>query len=88
MLRCCTLWPRGDSAFHAILSRVVLRLPSGKAATSDEPLIVQDLHWRALESKRAMFVERTMGEAMLIKLIVLSLVLEPLRYMSRWWMKR
>ena len=60
----------------------------GSRHNSDDPAIQQDFSWRQLLGKRAAFMKENLTEATILSLTIIGVIFEPLRWLSRWFMRR
>lgn len=59
-----------------------------KLACASEPELTQDFNWHELRSKRCKYIESGLTEATVTSLVILCIVLEPLRFLTKWFLKR
>ena len=59
-----------------------------QASTFADPDLEQDFHWHQLRGKREAFIRGSMNEDMLQRITICCIVLEPLKYITKWFMRR
>ena len=59
-----------------------------KKTGGDEPDLIQDFDWHYIRNKRAAYLSPLLTERMVLSLTILALVLEPLRYITKWFLRR
>ena len=59
-----------------------------KRVASDEPDLIQAFDWHHLRNKRGKYIEGMLTEGTLVALVIIGLVIEPLRYLTKWFLRR
>lgn len=77
------LWTKAYSQFSVRVTK-----QSECSSGFRDPDLVQDAHWHQLRSSRESFVWKGLTELMFVKIVILCIVLEPLRYLTKWFMRR
>ena len=74
------LWPL---AYQKLTLRAI---KVGKNA--GDPELTQDFDWHNVEGKRCQFIGRSLGERLTQSLIITCIIFEPLRFHTKWWLRR
>ena len=67
---------------------MVQSVPRAPGSNAEDPAIQIQWHWHELFGKRGRRVRDGLSEEQLTTLIILAIVMEPCRYLARWFMKR